>query len=142
MLVLPERTASGCGDVAVGKGLPGWAVQQKPLHRPSSVGWARAHRLLCADTGQELPRALTASLRARGGGGGSALASLQRGAGDCGLWDKVLGTAPSSICDGSFYVSAWLGHGAQVCRSLTERLKLGCARGFCPGRDLRVTPPL
>lgn len=139
MLALPERTASGCGAVAVGKGLPGRLCSGSPCtvlcglgsRSPAAVcrhGPGVAARSDSQPAGPGRRRGLCLSLSAEGGR-------------DCGLWDKVLGTAPSSICDGSFYVSAWLGHGAQVCRSLTERLKLGCARGFCPGRDLRVTPP-
>lgn len=39
----------------------------------------------------------------------------REGDGDHGFWNKVLVTATSSICDGLFYVSTWLGCDVQVC---------------------------
>lgn len=45
--------------------------------------------------------------------------SGERGREDHRFWNKVLVTATSSICDGSFYVSTWLCHDAWIsCQTL------------------------
>lgn len=86
-----QNAPSPCVETRpVGRGYKDGCAVENPCTCPL---WAHAHRLLCANIGQGSPHALTPSLKAQGCcrrcGGGSALASAERG------WGlRILGQGP------------------------------------------------